>query len=514
MFALSSIAASGSLAAQATPPVPHSGVPDSTLRPAAVDEEFASWLAAERTAGRAEMPQLVQAGRFEALLLSPLASATLAPDSVFAPMVGLCRAALQLDPADSAEIAGLRPWAAFDAAAARVPLVTIAIVPAHSPMIDCGASQAARHAALARGIRFGRNPNYSASNDAVRAELVVGGERKTPLLAGRAEVTQVAQGRLWENGTGQVRLYVPIDAMRPTAAGRFPRVELHVWNAVNAFPDTLVVPAASLRALWDSELHWRAARLANATVVTATDARPVLPMPRDSVLRRSRERLDAGDHRAAAVLALARLEQGRLEREEQRIGRLQLAFAFDAEGEVAGRDLAVAEVMREEPCLEFDDRAGERYRAMLEPARSSARCTWHSSTRMALLSIVPGLGQAASQGRTGIGVLAAGAVIGAFVMGKAAHADSKALYEQYQQFMGSNAGAASAYDRVESAQARGNTLIMAGTALWLATGIEAVLAERRHRAHIERVSRYGSARAGVGIVPMLGPSTIGVSITF
>src|SRR5690606_17552575 len=150
-----------------------------------------------------------------------------------------------------------------------------------SPMIDCGANEVARHAALARGIRFGRNPTYSGANDAVRAELVVTGAPVAPLLAGRAEVTQVAQGRLWENGTGQVRLYVPIDALAPTASGRMPPVRVHVWNSVNAFPDTLAIPEGALRALWDSELHWRAARLANANVVTPSDARPVLPLPRD-----------------------------------------------------------------------------------------------------------------------------------------------------------------------------------------------------------------------------------------
>src|SRR5690606_42161297 len=103
--------------------------------------------------------------------MTPLARASLEPDSVFAPMFASCAETMKLVEAQVIQLTAFHPWKAFDDAAARVPAIAFAIIPSHAAPVNCGANELARQAALSRGVRFVRSAMYSPYNDARRAEL-------------------------------------------------------------------------------------------------------------------------------------------------------------------------------------------------------------------------------------------------------------------------------------------------------------------------------------------------------
>jgi hypothetical protein len=510
---LCALALSSTLQAQgAATPAP--AQPDSVLSPASADAEFAGWLRAQVTAGRTEAPQLVQSGRFEVLALTPMARASLDRDEVFRSMVTLCKEPMQLGDAEAGDINDLHPWKAFDDAAARVPVFTFSILPSQATMVDCGASVAARHAALARGVRFGRNAAYSASNDALRAELWVNGELVTPALVGRVPVTQVAQSRMQQDGTTQLRLYVAPDRFAPDARGKLPAVELRVWNATDDVPDRIAVPAAVLHQMWRGELRWRAARLANSSAPPV--GRPVLPTPRDAALRSALARLDAGDHRAAAMMAEERLGAGDLREADQRTGRLILGLAFDAEGEEAGARIVISDALAAEPCLTFADAVDARYARLLDSARPPARCTSRPLAIVAASSLVPGLGQVSAGRRVGMALAVAGSMAATFAVAQSKHAKARAAFEDYEAVTGwettPSPGTliANFHGTAQDERNGANTLMMVSAGIWVLAGVEAIAYEYRHKRGLREVQGYGRTASRVGLTPI--PGGIGISV--
>lgn len=495
--------------------------PAQELFPGTGNEGFAAWARKEFESGHREAPIVVQGGRFEVLALSPLAALDLARDEALAPIVAACGPQLQIADADRAELIASDPWEAFDRAAAREPTFSFTIVPVQAVMADCGAGELARHAALARGIRFGRQAFYNASNDALRAQLWVNGAAVEPVLAGRASVTQVAQARVMQDGTAQVRLFVLPSMVAPTVAGRMPQVELWVWNAKDAVPDRIPVPVAVLRRLWDAELRWRAERIANGAVVAIADGRPVLPMPRDTVLRFARSRLDAGDHRAAAVASVDRLRGGDLAGEDLRIGRLQLAFAFDAEGETDGARVVVADALSEDPCLSFAAGTGARFVRMLDAGRPPARCTSVPLAKVALFSVVPGMGQLAGRRRTGMAFAVAATTVGGLVLASTQHAQARELHTEYNAITGFEAleeiievRVRDYYVRAQRKRDAANTMAAVAIGAWVVGGIEAVLAEHWHAKSLRAADGYGRPPVRLGLVPLDGARGLGLTLTF
>lgn len=489
--------------------------PDSTLTPEPDDAGFASWLRTQREAGQSDAPILIQAGRFEVLAMSPLARASLEPDSVFAPMLASCAETMRLAEAQVIQVGALRPWREFEEAAARVPVIAFSIIPSHAAPVNCGASVSARHAALGRGIRFVGTPAYNKYNDARRVELWANGTLIVPVLSGSGPVTQVARLALRQDATTQLRIYVPAQRLAPDDRGRLPQVELRIWNASGEPPDRIPLPVDALRSLWDSELRWRAARIANTGIPSS--ARPSLPAPRDAALSTALSRLNSGDHRAAAMVASDRLHGEGLEEKDRLTGELILGLAFDAEGDEAAARIAFADAIRLQPCLSFDASVDPRYRRMLDGDRPAARCQTRPLALVAASSLIPGLGQYSTGRRLGMGIAVLGGLTAAFVVGQGKYSEGRAAFAEYEAVTGYETGtppadrAVYAFRRAEAARRAGNNLMRVGVGIWVLAGVEAILHEYRHARTLRSVQGFGGTTSRVGVAT--APGGIGLSVS-
>lgn len=478
------------LGAQARPATPPSQ-PGAALAPTPIDAEFASWSVAQRATRRAELPGYMLGGRFEVLAMSPRSREAIGADSSFALMVRNCRDAMPSSVTfpDSA-LAAIEPWAAFDEAAARVPLVTFAVVPTRGGMSDCGAPMAGRMAAIARGVRFGSEQTYRAASDARAAELWVDGARVEFALAGSVPVVHVSSGSIWRDSTAQLRLYVPVDAFAPRPNGGWPVAELRVWSAAGGAPTVVPIRASEMAALWRAELPWRA------------------------------ERLDATAGRATAVAAVAALDAPRISDDARREERLRLAFGLDAGGDAAASRSVLATVVAADPCLTFDASVDARHSRFIDATRPPARCTTIPLPMVAARALVPGLGQRAV-GKTNMGWAVTGTVVSTMALGFMSHSKARSIHADYERYTAVNflnpiegvVNTETLYSRADDALKQGNLLITVGASIWALSAVDAMLTERRHARDVREVSGVRAPEARrMSIVPLPGARGVGISI--
>lgn len=465
------------------PPAEPPAVAPGAVTPAPEDAGFADWLQARAPSEEGLRPGFVQGGRFEVLVLTPVARRAAHAAGAMRPVVDRCAAAVALGETTREEVVATDPWSSFESATAATPLVAISVVPSHGQATVCGAPDGERWASLARGVRFGRKPRYEGTNDARTALLLVDGQPVTPALSGRVPVTEVARGTLGRDGTMQVRLYVAPDAFAPGPRGAAPTVEVLVWSATESSPDRIRLDTLVVKRVWEDALRWRARRLRLADTERALD-----------------------DLTATGIAPRERL-----------VTRLRVARAFRQAGDTLAARGFAGSIVAQEPCMTLAADDDPWLRQTVDRLRPQARCTTIPLSRIALRSVLPGFGQATGGRRNLAGAVSFVAVAGAVLIGKSAHASARSKYEDYQTydgFFGGSAKAASLYDAAESARALGNTMIVGAAALWVIVTAEGLLAEQRHAERVRDVQELDAPARRVGVAPMVGVRTVGLSLRF
>jgi hypothetical protein len=479
------LAVHATLGAQAPGPV--ASAPESTLVAGLRDTGFVAWRDGFASRARLGTSFLFEDERFAVLALTPVAQDATSPDSLVRAAAVGCQRALDLPPEVLEPLAVLRPWVAFDSATRARPVVALVIAPAERRRFDCHAGTLARIAAFARGIQFGLAAPYDRTADVGRAEVRRDGLLEPVVLAGHAPLTRVVTGGVVRDGTGHLRLYLAPETFAPTAEGRAPRLEIHVWDAVNDEPDILPVPERVVRAVWQQMLPWRARQLA----VVAPEA-------------------------ADAAAALDRLTRWPLPpRAETRGAMLLAAATFGAHDDPAAMSALLADVLEYHPCLTFSAAVPPSLREMTQVLRPPARCTSIPLPMIALRSLVPGGGQATSPGRRR---LALGSFVGtgvAYLAGRTALAASRRTYDAYRTYAGNSQPPADGlFARAERFRRIGNGFTLTAGAVWGAATLEGLHAEWRHARDIAEVTALGDPRTVGRVRPTVDPRGIGLAVTW
>ncbi len=496
--------------------------PDSVLAPGPDGVGFLEWRTRVAERGRVGASYLVDGPRYQLLVMTPMAIDALRQDSLIVKATKGCQKAIRLSDADVQASAAIDPWAAFDSAARARPLVAIAIYPKEQRRYDCHAGVLARFAALSRGALYGAFGAPLEQEQVATAELRRDGLVEPTPLTGRAPVIKVTQGRLLEDGSGQVRLWVDPLAFSPDAEGRVPQLEVHVFNPVDPEPDVLPIPDRLIRAVWQQLLPWQA-----RTLDVADGARTAPPVvfdaPRDSTLRVANEAYARGAYGIATSEAMTRLLfQPRPAQADIRNAMLQSATAFTVRGRDAEALSLIADVMEIYPCMTFADAVPAGLREMAEASRKPARCTSIPLAMIALRSAVPGLGQATSPLRTKFGAAVLGGTALSYALANQFRQKARADYRRYLDYDGSTAVKPPAlYRDAQQGRVASNAFTYAAVALWSGAAVEAVWNEWQHKralAEVRRVGRPPSARAssagGVRWMPHVAPAGLGVAVRF
>jgi hypothetical protein len=507
------LAAAAPLAAQTPDAAPRH--PDSTLTASAGDTAFRNWRGEVREHGRFGSSFLLYGRRYQVLVVTPMALDVLAEDSLVIRQARACQAALQYSDAVVDAAAELRPWAAFDSAAAARPSVAFTILPADPVRMDCARGQMARFAAIARGAVFGVPPSYNPVFDATAAELRRDGERMPALLHGAAPVRKHAIGAVVEDETRQVRLYVPVEAFAPYDDGRTAELSLFVWSPADEAPDILRVPPELARAVWAQFQPWRARRLGHDGAAPLDTLTLEFAVPRDSVLRRAQSEYRAGEWGLATSTVLGRLARLPLPRQrEVRDGMVLGAATFVAYGYDDDATALLTDVLEFYPCLTMADNAPEEMNRIIERVRPRARCTSLSLPMVAAAGLVPGGGQLLTPGRRAYGQTLLLSTLGAFAAAQGLHAYSRNAYQDYLANTGNTSTPAAAdFRRAELTRNIGNAVTIGAISLWTYAAVEGVVMEWLHKRRIAEVQDFGAPR-GLRVSARAAPNGFGFSVGF
>jgi hypothetical protein len=485
---------SSSLGAQdpVRPPTPQAR-PAVALQPGPADAEYRSWLETPGAAALVPQPLLVQTGRFEVLVMSAAARRTTQQADALAGILTACGDRLRLAADDSAAITAIDPWQPFEEEALRVPLVALSVIPSQAGASECGADEAAKRAALARGLRVGEPPTYSPLNDVQAVELQVDGEAVTPVMIGSAPVTQLSRSGIGGDGTRQVRMYVQPDVLAPDGRGRPRRVELVVWMPGRETPERMRMDPRVIETVWADAMRWRAVRAGNAE----------------------------------AEAGIARLAAAELRPEERRRLGIRLVEQYAEREDGAIAQWAAARVLDRDPCLTLASSAEARTVRVLEAARRPARCTSRPLYQVAAASLVPGLGQMASGRRTAFALAAATGVSLVFQQANARLTEARDRYAAYQADPGvyrsdmptetteGSMHVQRMFARAEEARIASNRLMIMGIGTWALVGIEALVSEALHARNLRRVSGYDpAARTALQVLPTPAGMRVGLSVGF
>ena len=471
--------------AQAAAPV--ATPPDSSLVAGVRDTGFVAWRDGVASRARLGASFLFEDERYAVLAMTPVAQDATAPDSLVRLAALGCQRALDLSAATLEALSAVRPWSAFDTATRARPVVALVVAPAERRRFDCHAGTLARIAALARGIQFGLVAPYDAARDVGRVEVRRDGLLEPADLVGAAALTRVTTGGIVRDGTHHLRLYLPPEAFAPTAEGRAPRLEIHVWDPVNEAPDILPVPERVVRAVWQQLLPWRARQLA----AVAPEA-------------------------AAAAAALDRLMRWPLPpRAETRGAMLLAAATFAAHDDAPAMSALLADVLEYHPCLTFADSAPRLLRETVQALRPAARCTSIPLPVIALRSVVPGGGQATSPGRRRLALVSLTGTVAAYLAGHTAREASRRAYAEYQAYAGNSQPPADGrYARAELLRRVGNAFTLTAGAAWAAATVEGLYAEWRHARDIREVTALGDPREASRIRPTVSRRGLGLAVTW
>lgn len=499
--------------------------PDSVLAPGPGNEGFAAWRAGIAARGRTGASYLVEDGRYQVLLLTPMAIDALAQDSLVVQATKGCQRALALSDAQVEWTRGLRPWAAFDSAAYARPLVAIAVYPQEQRRYDCHAGTLARFAALARGALYGAFFVARPQDQVAMVEVRRDGLVEEPALAGRAPVTKVTHTRIIDaDGSEQLRVWLDPLAFAPDAEGRVPRLEVHVFNPVDPEPDILPLPEPLIRAVWQQMLPWQA-RLLDVAGAARTPVPFGFPAPTDSALRAAHEAFERGDLGAAASGALTRLMfRPRPPQAEIRTAMLESAVAFSMRERDAEALFLITDVMEVYPCLTFAPEVPAALREMAAAAAKPARCTAIPLPLIAARSLVPGWGQATSPNRRRLALTVLASTTASYATAAIAHDYAERKYEAYRAYAGGGfPSAESRYKVAQQARIAGNVMSAVAASLWVGAGLEALWHEHRFAQRLAEVREVGqpaarSAGRRVSLAPVLVPSVtegrVGFAVRF
>ena len=502
------------------------GAPDSVLAPRPTDAGFVEWRTRVAARGRVGASYLVDGARYQLLVLTPMAIDALRQDSLLVKATKGCQKALRLSDADVQASSTIDPWAAFDSAARARPLVAIAVYPKEQRRYDCHAGTLARVAALSRGVLYGAFGAPTEQEQVATAELRRDGLVEPTPLVGRAPVIKATQGRLVDDGSGQVRLWVDPLAFAPDAEGRVAALEVHVFNPVDPEPDVLPLPERLVRAVWQQLLPWQA-RTLDVAEAPPTPPPVLFDAPRDSTLRAAHEAYAQGRYGAATSDAMTRLLfQPRPAQADIRNAMLQSATAFTLRQRDAEALSLIADVMEVYPCLTFDAAVPLALREMAEASRRPARCTSIPLALVALRGAVPGLGQATSPLRTKFGFAVLGGTAASYAIANGFRQKARAEYRRYLDYNGGTAAKPPAlYRDAEQSRVAANAFTYAAVAIWAGAAVEAVWSEWRYKRALAEVRQVGRpTRAGTREeaqaadaprwMPWLAPRGVGVAVRF
>ncbi len=456
------------LHAQAAAPAPFPPVPASVPRMSApadsADAGFARWR-------HIPLPRhdntpaawTLRADDWDFLIATPRAMDAMDTSRIVDRTLESCQGPLNIADADMAHVAAARPWAAFDSLVDDRPVFVISIMPVLHNFTECGSGNLGRPAMIRRGIRFVTNYLYDASRDPQSAVLLSRLRIVRPAMLARAPAIVMSHNLMSSSATDQLRLYIPYDAIAPGANGEMPDVELQIWSKAGGPPAHIPLPAEIMRAVWWDYLRWRGARL------------PVR---------------EAG----TASITLERLADPKLAVNDRRIALMSLASTFQADGDAPAAALVANELTGLDPCAlsgsdtpqgaaAIDAHGGMRaMAALLDRTRPAVRCTSYPLGATLLRGLViPGYGQYRTWSRLVGAATAALTVAGAVTTVRLLNSANSS----YAQYSATESGFAAYYrssakrDRVSA-----RNVATATISLWLATAVEAEVAERVHAARV------------------------------
>ncbi len=453
----------------------------------ATDGGFAPWHSVQVESGRSGVPVLLRGSEVTAVLIPVGAHERAVRESNLRANASLCAGALGLSGEQIAMVAARRAWRALDSAAHNRPLVAVSVVATPRDAAPCGLDGEPRAADAASGTIFATTATLPPR--VARVEIVADGVVQTPSREGAAEVLLVTAQGTSEHSDWQRRVLLAPEAFAPRADGTTPRIEIHVWLGDAAAASVIAVSPDAVRAMWDSVMPWRAARLAG---VAAPQTLPVrLPLVQDRVLLRSRQLFREGNHAVASSEAWARLhEASRIPATERLSMFVQLGLSWSAHGDMPAARAAFAGVMRIDPCIVLPESVFAAARRAMEDVRPTNACVPRTASEELRRGLVPGGAQRLAPG----GRAKAGRVIFTAVVTQAATAVlsgviAHRLYAQYETETRDPSGV---WKRAEIMRGVANVAIAGAVLTWSGAAIEGgYWADRWNRGLDER-REYGA----------------------
>ncbi len=460
----------------------------------------------------------LRAGDWDFLMATPRAMDAMDSSRIIDTTLANCGRPLNISAEDSAHVATIRPWAQFDSLVSDRPVVVISIMPVLRNFTECGFKNFGRPAMIRRGVRFVTEFSYDPARDPVSAVVVSRLRIANAVMLARAPVIVVARGGIPGQSTDQLRLYIPYDAIAPTATGDMPQVELLIWTKAGGEPDHIPLPNNILRAVWWDFLRWRAARLASrddamSAAPASTRPNPIrVPTPSDAGLRTALARQADGRFGEAAAITLERLaDEHHLSTNDRRIALMSMARGFQAEDDPSSAALVASELTAMDPCAlsgsatsargiagDRGDGSANSVGVLLDHTRPAARCTaFAPGTAFLRGLIIPGGGQYVAWSHL-FGISAGALTVAGIFTAVGFEASAIQRYAHYQTTLD---GTAEPYfQSAVDQQTVARTLAISCGVFWLATAIEAEVQERVHASRLAAVHEFWFR-------PILAPTT-------
>lgn len=242
--------------------------PTLVFRSAAILGLLAMSSPAPAQAQRPALPELIRAGGYDVMLLSAKIARDLDDsDARIAALLKGCQQLMRVPENDGAATVRARPWPLTSARVQDESVLTIIIIPAEPVFVNCGDPVAQQLIAAARGVRITTDSRYDAARDVRRVVLRRGENELVPLESERHLIQRLTAFGLLANGSGLMRLALPIESMAPDASGVIDDLRLQVWNEQDNTPTEIVLPWRSVAEAWQQFFGSRSARALGKSVV-------------------------------------------------------------------------------------------------------------------------------------------------------------------------------------------------------------------------------------------------------
>ena len=504
-----SVAALGAQTPDTTtfPPIP-SAVPKLLLPYNPADSGFAEWR-------RLPLPRhdktpaawTMRAGDWDFLVATPRAMNAMDTSRIIDTTLANCRKPLNISEADSAKLADARPWAVFDSLFDERPVMVISIMPVLRNFTECGFKNLGRPAMIRRGMRFVTEFAYDKTRDPVSAVLLSQLRIVKPLMIARAPVLIMSKNGIPAEATDQIRLYIPFDAIEPTATGDMPHTELMIWTKAGGEPDHIPLPSNIMHTLWWDYLRWRAQRLVVRDKVTTTtpaaERRKLVrvPVPSDTGLRRAGIQQLGGHDAEASKIILERLTEPKLSTNDRRIALMTLANTFQVDDDQPSAAFVANELTAMDPCALSGSSLNEKTHvdndaytslrntgALLDHTRPGVRCTSEKPGMTFLRGLMfPGAGQYHTWSRL-VGISGAALTVGMAYVSYDFLQSANQWYTRYQADL--SGYAPRKFTIAVSKRNNASNTAYAVVGLWVGGAIEAEIQERVHAARLAAVHDF------------------------